>query len=386
MKSTETHATVNNNLSAVLDFFRWVSAFIVVIGHSRPIFFVPWPQVKQPDVFSTVLYFITGWGDYGVLMFFAISGFLIGGGAIEKSKANEFSFAQYFINRFTRIYIVLLPALLLVWALDVTGLEWLNSLGIYTQEYPIGALPFDTRDATGPLNFICNLLMLQNVMAPPFGTAQPLWSLSWEWWSYMMAPLLLGVLVRMSGRWAVLLSALLAAAFAVAGLKYFLFWHLGILLALVRFKSKIALILAGLMCLSIPFMTRSVLVPRSFGTELAFTLAFILLLSQLRHVAFPGWWHKIPNKYLAGFSYSLYLLHTTLLVFLMACLQTYLSFPTQLQPSVIHYGEYLILLIIVYAISYFFALLTEANTDRLRTIIRRYALADCFCVIFKKEK
>ena len=68
-------------------------------------------------------------GDYGVLMFFAISGFLIGGGALEKTRAGDFSFSLYFINRFTRIYIVLLPALLLVWVMDVVGLKSLNGLG-----------------------------------------------------------------------------------------------------------------------------------------------------------------------------------------------------------------------------------------------------------------
>ena len=373
MKTTETHATVDENLSVVLDFFRWLSALIVVVGHSRAIFFVPWDQVKHKDILSTALYFVSGWGNYGVMMFFAISGFLIGGGVLEKFKIGKFSFAQYFINRFTRIYIVLLPALLLVWILNVAGLKWLNALGIYTQGYPIGALGLDVRDAIGPANFIYNLLMLQNVLGPPFGTAQPLWSLNWEWWSYMLAPFSLGLLTRIGGRWAVLLSAGLAVAFVAAGFEYVLFWHLGILLALARFQYRAALIsLAGVMCLLIPIATRSTLLPADLTTQIPFMLSFVLLLSQLRHVALPGWWHKIPHKWLAGFSFSLYVLHTTILVTLVACLQTYFSFPRQLQPSAINYLQYLILLIVVYAISYCFAHLTEANTGRLRKVIRKH--------------
>jgi peptidoglycan/LPS O-acetylase OafA/YrhL len=265
------------------------------------------------------------------------------------------------------------PAQVVVWGLDVAGLHWLNHLGIYTQEYPIGPLPIDTRDAIGPANFVYNLLMLQNVLGPPFGTAQPLWSLNWEWWSYMVAPFLLGLLLRVNVRWMVLISAVLAGVLAVTGFAYFVFWHLGILLALTRFRHKAALIFGGFVCLAIPIATRSNLIAPDFGTQLAFILGFVLLLSQLRYTELPRWWHKIPNKALASFSYSLYLLHTTFLVFLMACLQTFFAYPRQVQPSGLNYGKYVVLVAVVYAMAYCFALLTEANTDKLRTIIRRHA-------------
>jgi peptidoglycan/LPS O-acetylase OafA/YrhL len=368
-KTTDTHVTVDENLSVVLDLFRWFSALIVVIGHSRAVFFVPWDQVERQNLLATGFYFISGWGDYGVLMFFAISGFLIGGGALEKTRAGDFSFKQYFINRWTRIYIVLVPALLLVWALDAAGLQWLNGLGIYTQEYPIGALPIDTPAAIGPANFIYNLLMLQNVLGPPFGTAQPLWSLNWEWWSYMLAPFLVAPLIRMSGYRAIALCAFLALASALAGLGYVLLWHLGILLALFRLRYRMGLLwLGGVVCLLVPVATRATLLPSNLASQIVFVLGFVLLLSQLRYGALPGW---MPNKLLAGFSYSLYVLHTTILVFLMAVLQTCFAFPRQLQPSALNYGQYLIFLLVVYAIAYVFALLTEANTGRLRGFIRK---------------
>ena len=357
----------------MLDFFRWLSAFIVVIGHSRAIFFVPWDEVTHKNILATGFYFVSGWGDYGVMMFFVLSGFLIGGGAYEKIKAKGFSFPQYFINRFSRIYIVLVPALVLVWIVDVVGLKWLNGSGIFTLGYPIGAMAIDTREAIGPGYFVTNLLMLQNIVGPPFGTARPLWSLNWEWWSYMLAPLLLLLLMRMSGRWAILAAAFLAVAFAAGGFGYALLWNLGILLAVVRVQYRTPLLLLAIaLCLSIPVATRSTLVPPNLATQIAFTLSFILLLSQLRQVMLPRWWYRIPNKFFAGFSYSLYVLHTTILVIIMAGLQTYLAFPRQLQPAGINYGKYLVVLVIVYALAHGFALCTEANTGRLRQLIGQY--------------
>ena len=371
--AVETHATVDTNLSVVLDFFRWLSALIVVVGHSRAIFFVPWDQVEHKTIIATGLYFVTGWGNYGVMMFFAISGFLIGGGAYEKIKAGTFSFWPYFINRFTRIYIVLVPALLLVWFVDIVGLKWLNGLGIFTKGYPIGALGIDTRETIGAANFVYNLFMMQNILGPPFGTAQPLWTLNWEWWSYMMAPFLLGALMWISGRWAMIASVFAAAAFATAGLGYVALWNLGILLAVVRLPYRASLIcLAAAICLLTPIATRATLLPADLTTQIPFMLGFLLLLSQLRQASFPSWWYKVPNKFLAGFSYSLYVLHTTFLVLLMSFLQTYFSYPRQVQPTVINYGKYFILLCIVYAIAYFFARLTESNTGRLRRFIRTY--------------
>ena len=374
MQTPQTHAAVDKNLSVQLDFFRWLSALIVVVAHSRAIFFVPWGEVQHKDVVSTALYFVSGWGDYGVLMFFAISGFLIGGGAYERIRAKNFSFADYFINRFSRIYIVLLPALLFVWALDAAGLKWLNGSGIYTLGYPIGAMPLDTREAIGPATFIYNFLMLQNILAPPFGTAQQLWSLNWEWWSYMLAPLLLGLLTKMSVRWAVLISAILAGIFALTGLGYMLLWHVGILLALVQFRrSPALLIISAAICVLIPVATRSTLLATNLVTQLVFILSFVLFLSQLKQVMLPALWFKFPNKLLAGFSYSLYLLHITILAFTMACLQTYFGFERQLQPGAANYAKYLILLLVVYAVSYVFASFTEGNTGALRKMIRRHA-------------
>ena len=363
---TACHATVDENLSSLLDFFRWLSAFVVLLSHSRAIFFVPWNEVETPGMAALILYTVSGWGDYGVLVFFAISGYLIGGGTLEKMRAGRFDFTNYLIDRVSRIYIVLLPALLLIWALDSGGLHWLNGSGIYSKGYPIGALPYDTREVTGVAVFMSNLLLLQNIATPPFGTAQPLWSLSWEWWSYMVSPFLIGMLLRLRGPAVVMVVILVGAAMVAAGLGYMLLWHLGILLAMWRITSRTVLIAGGLLVIAMPLCTRSGLLPVLLPTQAAFLLGFVMLVSQLRYFRLPRWWSLLPNKWLAGFSYSLYVLHTTILVFVMACLQNFAGFPHQMQPQGGNYLLYAGFCLSAFAGSYLFASLTEFRTRSLR--------------------
>lgn len=360
------HATVEKNLSSLLDFFRWLSAFVVLLSHSRAIFFVPWGEVEQPGLVPLVLYTVSGWGNYGVLAFFAISGFLIGGGTLEKMRERRFAFSFYFVDRISRIYIVLLPALVFVWALDATGLHWLNGSGIYSRSYPVGALPHRIGDVIGIQPFAANLLMLQNIMTPPFGTAQPLWSLSWEWWSYMVSPFLIGLLLRLGGSAAALVAALVGTAMVAGDLGYILLWHLGILLALLHGRSGLLLAAGIAICVGLPLATRAGTLTVNLSTQVLFLLGFVILLSQLRHLRFPGWWFLLPHKSLASFSYSLYVLHTSILVFLMAMLQTFAGFPRQLQPGWRSYALYAAFCLVTYLVSYVFATLTEYKTQRLR--------------------
>lgn len=369
------HATVDKNLSTLLDFSRWVSATIVLLSHSRSIFFVPWGEVASPDVVSLTLYTVSGWGDYGVLAFFAISGYLIGGGTLEKMREGRFAFSYYLMDRFSRIYIVLVPALVLVWVLDGIGLHWLNGSGIYSQAYPVGALPYPIGEVIGMPPFIANALMLQNFATPPFGTAQPLWSLSWEWWSYMVSPFLIGLLLRVGGWSAAVLAVVIGVGMVAGQLGYMLLWHLGILLALIRLRSKWLLAVGVLLCAGMPLATRSGVLAVNLLTQTAFLLGFVLLLSQLRHLRLPDWWFRLPNQWLASFSYSLYVLHTTILVFLMAGLQTFADFPRQFQPGGYGYALYLGFCLVAFVAAYGFASLTEFNTRAFRRWLTQRLLA-----------
>jgi len=104
-------------------------------------------------------------GQEAVIIFFVVSGFVVMHSTITHPDK---SFRGYFARRFFRIYPIFLLALALSYALSTTWTVDIRSL-------------------------IGNILMLQDVsFAKPgvlFRTFEgnlPLWSLSYEWWFYMM--------------------------------------------------------------------------------------------------------------------------------------------------------------------------------------------------------
>lgn len=116
------------------------------------------------------LSFLFKFGQEAVILFFLLSGFVI---HYSFQNSKDQTFTTYFKKRFLRIYIPLTIIFLLNYII------YLNfSKPIY---HDIGR------------QLLANLLMLQdialtkpNVISIPFLNNGPLWSLSYEWWFYML--------------------------------------------------------------------------------------------------------------------------------------------------------------------------------------------------------
>ncbi len=113
-------------------------------------------------------------GQEMVICFFLLSGFVIQWSATRTSATEPFS--QYFLKRFLRIYGVWIPSMLFLFLLG-----W--------SEHGSNAIP-SARMLVG------NILMLQDfksgkpgVLCDPLFDDGPLWSLHYEWWFYMLFPL-----------------------------------------------------------------------------------------------------------------------------------------------------------------------------------------------------
>ncbi|MEG2062513.1 MAG: acyltransferase family protein, partial [Kiritimatiellia bacterium] len=146
-----------------LDIIRFLAAFSVLLCHGRG-FFLPaygdLPAMQQTPL-TFCFYFLTRFGHEAVIVFFVLSGFLVGGRGITRMISGKFDITSYAIDRFVRILLPLFGALLFHLVASI----------IYGAD-------------VNPLEFIGNLFSLQGVFVS--SVVEPLWSLSYEVWFYIM--------------------------------------------------------------------------------------------------------------------------------------------------------------------------------------------------------
>jgi peptidoglycan/LPS O-acetylase OafA/YrhL len=135
-------------------------------------------------------------GGLGVFTFFAISGFLISYSVYQKTQDPKYRFRHYFVDRFSRIYSGLIPALILslvvAGGIYVTNNAYFNHL--LDAESPINLQTFTATISmtdmvpSGLVNVTSTTLFglpFVQPMISPFGFNSVLWSLVVEWWIYM---------------------------------------------------------------------------------------------------------------------------------------------------------------------------------------------------------
>src|SRR5450830_63989 len=225
--------SMSPEFSGFLDFVRWVAALLVVMHHGRHLWFADLSDVTNKTLLIKAFYFITGFGGEAVMVFFLLSGFLVGGGAIRKWRTGAYSSIDYMINRFSRIYTLLVPALIFGGLLDLIGLHYFNSTEIYTNSprYHTKSLGYVISDNFNIPTFFSNLFNFQGILSSHFGSNSPLWSLSYEWWYYCLFALLLELMIRKSSDIFFWISGICIIAtlvlFPVKLPLYFLIWALG---------------------------------------------------------------------------------------------------------------------------------------------------------------
>jgi peptidoglycan/LPS O-acetylase OafA/YrhL len=170
-----------------------VAAWLVVAEHARSLIFVDYGELQSPGLWAKGFYFLTGFGHEAVMVFFVISGYLVGGKVWSLSREGRFGWRRYLADRASRLYAVLLVALLLGALLDWSGYLFFNQYGLYNQGYEgaIAVLGTAPVEKMGWRDFLGNALFLQTIAGPTFGSNGPLWSLAYEWWYYILFPVAL---------------------------------------------------------------------------------------------------------------------------------------------------------------------------------------------------
>src|SRR5208282_4394039 len=103
------------------DLIRGLAALGVVYCHARVLLIQSVSNGIRP--IDRVLYLLSGYGHSAVMVFFVLSGYLVGGSVVRATTSGRWSWGDYLLARGVRLYLVLVPALLLTALWDRIGLE-----------------------------------------------------------------------------------------------------------------------------------------------------------------------------------------------------------------------------------------------------------------------
>ncbi|HTK13189.1 MAG TPA: acyltransferase [Xanthobacteraceae bacterium] len=295
-----------------LDILRGLAAIEVMLVHTRAASFVEYGLLPadQQTAFTAAFYALTRLGMESVLIFFVLSGFLVGGQIVSRLRSGTFVLRTYAIDRLTRIFLPLVPACLFTAAIDAFILDRPDHIGV----------------------LLGNMAGLNGILVPLLLTDSPLWTLPFEIWFYITGGALGYIIAsanagdstgRKAGSRLVAFIVVVACicVFSVLPARYVLYWGMGALATFLlasRFKACLAIcgaviLAAGIVLFQLALASRafaSIVFPKDMAETIVCVGVFCLLplfcsaslnqrLGSVRRIAGA----------VSGFSYSLYLFH-----------------------------------------------------------------------------
>jgi peptidoglycan/LPS O-acetylase OafA/YrhL len=303
---------------AVLNGLRGMAALYVMMHHCRMELSQPYSAFRShPEQYNTlnkILFYLTSafrFGHEAVILFFIISGFVIHLKQARqpvKTAWSKFNMPDYFIKRVLRIYPTLLLSFLVTWLLDFILFkindQSLSATGLYTYQ-----------------TFFENFFLIS--AGHIWGSNGPMWSLKHEWFFYVIYPLLF-LLDTIKPIIAVIVCVLFFVSF-MFGLQIpligeaastLIIWWMGALFAKVYINRDNGM-MPKLIWLIIPGLAFSIFYKDGAYHDLACGLLFTGILALLLS-------NKIKKanafitrfSFFGYFSYSIYILHFPMLVFI----------------------------------------------------------------------
>src|SRR5262245_24054435 len=110
--------TVNSSIRGTrasnhLDLIRGLAAVAVLAYHVRYRFFFDYGDLSDVNAPTKLFYAATSFGHDAVIVFFVLSGYFISTSIRTAVNRDRWSWTAYAGNRLVRLYLVLLPGLLL---------------------------------------------------------------------------------------------------------------------------------------------------------------------------------------------------------------------------------------------------------------------------------
>lgn len=298
--------------SSFLDFMRWVAALLVVIGHVEL-----YGRMLCGEAYAGVSDAYTYLASHShavVIVFFVLSGYLVAYSVDNKQRKVEYGFGEYFLDRWSRIYSVLIAAILFTLVIDYIGQQ-------LSQDYLNPAyVPQDNLW----LRFFANLLSIQGVQGfrIQLGTDPALWSIGYEFTYYILFGLysFRKKIFRGNDRFCASAIFLVLIFIGIKMSGYFAIWLMGVCSFEVSKKYRwvmsgfvLAILLFGLLLLN-HFLGYAHVLESEYIQDLllAVYLGMILVFDLSSKVSEVS---AAANKSMADFSYSLYAFHMPIIFF-----------------------------------------------------------------------
>ncbi|MDR6556252.1 peptidoglycan/LPS O-acetylase OafA/YrhL [Arthrobacter pascens] len=368
------------------DFARGISAQAVVLGHALNIF--------VPGIFMVPGQRVFYIQSFAVVIFFVLSGYLITSAVLKKRSHAGFTFGNYLMDRVARVVYPLLPAVALIVAFDFLVFQGSRRL-------PFINIDLSPQAIAGSFTMLFNHPVLQEVAVRtsttwidvgPVGTGAPLWSVTAEWWIYVAFGIL--ALTVLSGkRMGILRVALLLFAIAVPvgymahGSYESLAWIIGMLYAIAaptlrRIRVSAHLWLFGLasavFAAGIHYTGQNLHAAVTVAASaVAFCHLFFALEGRAARTAdagnvpaqgglraSAGKWFVSGSIFLSSFSYSLYLVHFSVITYIWFHLHSVLS----------AWQLILLSLILCNLLAYAYYLLVERHFHKVGKWLKRHFL------------
>ena len=368
--------------STWLNFFRWLAALAVLITHTENILlaFIPNVPPSEREYAHYAYAFLAGFARPAVMIFFVISGFLVGGALWDELKKNgTIDLLSYFVKRMVRLWTVLIPTLFLILLFDGVSIVIFDGLrnGIFDP---------DIFSKLSPTSFLCNAAFLQTAACWEYGADGSLWSLYNEFWYYCIWPPMLLALVPILS----VSKRAFCLVGTVAGLivltypqftgawfaPYMCIWLMGVLVSAIDKPFVRSSIISGLIFAGW-IMAIRLGIRRGFEGNHQF---YLLLIDLVTGATFSNLLLSLKcNKYLrkpfgddihrklAGFSFSLYCIHVPLLMLYASAFMWFFGIGNRMKPSgMITWLMVLGALAACVVGAYGFSILTEAKTGQIR--------------------
>jgi len=299
---------MNKEQSLYLDILRFGAAMVVFLSH-----------VSSQKISGGIFWQLKDYDQTAVMIFFAMSGYVIA----FVTQSREKTLSVYTVSRISRLYSIVIPALVLTYVADSIGLN-------FNPNYYLGG-PWPYSLENQGMDYLMSFFLINNIWGKGYtpGINGPFWSLTFELFYYMIFAVLFYLKSKIKYILAILLAVIagptIIVLFPIWLMGYFLYFAMhnddlnhsnSNLKALLSLLALFAFIFLGPMVrefhVAIPFISRKELIGDYFDATL-FCLHLYFAPSALRYIKSILFKFESVIRWSAALTFALYLFHRPLI-------------------------------------------------------------------------